>query len=100
MYEIETNANKTTKGKCMSARADFKTQSPELFEKNVEFNNLVKEGAIEEKVRDLVAIRASQLNGCAFCLNTFCLRNTSALLPDGFSCKSFPTTSMNEDSPN
>ncbi len=57
-----------------------------------------KEGAIEEKVCELVAIRASQLNGCASCLNTFCLRNTSALLPDRF--KSFRTTSMNGDSPN
>ena len=82
----------------MTTRANYKTQSPELFKKCVEFNNLVKEGAIEEKVRDLVAIGASQLNGCAFCLNTVCLRNTSALLPDRFFSKSFRTTSMNEDS--
>ena len=83
----------------MTARANYRTQSSELFKKYVEFNNLVTEGAIEEKVRDLVAIRASQLNRCAFCLNTFCLRNASARLPDGFPCKSF-RTSMNEASPN
>jgi len=84
----------------MSARADFKTQSPELLKEYVEFNNLVKEGEIEEKARDLVAISAPQLNGCAFCLNTFCLRNTSPLLPNRFSCGSLRTTSLNEDSPN
>ena len=80
----------------MSARADFRTQAPE----HVEFNNFVKEGAIEEKIRDLVAIRASQLNECAFCLNTSCLRNTSAVSPHRFSCRSFRTTSMGEDSSN
>src|SRR4026208_2212920 len=90
---------KEKKEKAMTTRANYRTQSPELFKKYVEFNNLVTEGAME-KVRDLVAIRAPQLNGCAFCLNTFCLRNTSALLPDRFSCKSFRTTSMNADSSN
>lgn len=53
----------------MTARANYRTQSPELFKKFAEFNNLVEGGAIEEKVRDLVAIRASQLNGCGFCLD-------------------------------
>ncbi len=91
---------KTRKEKGMSARADFKTQSPELLKEYVEFNNLVKEGEIEEKARDLVAISAPQLNGCAFCLNTSCLRNTSALLPNRFSCRSLRTTSLNEGSPN
>jgi alkylhydroperoxidase family enzyme len=54
----------------------------------------------EEKVRDLVALRRSQLNGCAFCLNAFCVRNTSALLPDRFHVKSFQTLSKSEDSAN
>ena len=87
---------KEPKEKDMSARVDFKTQTPDLLKRDAEFNNL----AIEQKVRDLVAIRASPLNACAFCLNRLCLRNTSALLPDRFSCKSFRTISMNEDSPN
>jgi len=89
-----------TKEKAMTTRADRRKQSPERFKIYVEFKNQAREGAIEEKVRDLVAFRASQLNGCAFCLNTFCLRNTSALLPDRFLCRSVRTTSMNEDSPN
>lgn len=53
----------------MIERASYRAQSPELFKKYVEFNLLVKDGAIEERLRDPVAIRASQLNGCAFCLD-------------------------------
>ncbi|KRB07953.1 carboxymuconolactone decarboxylase family protein [Lysobacter sp. Root690] len=53
----------------MSQRVDYQQQSPELFKKFVEFNLLAKDSAIEEPIRDLVSIRASQINGCAFCLD-------------------------------
>jgi AhpD family alkylhydroperoxidase len=44
-------------------------QAPALFRKLVEFNGLIHDGAIEESILDLVAIRASQVNGCGFCLD-------------------------------
>lgn len=53
----------------MSQRIDYQKQSPELFKKFVEFSLAFKHSAIEESIRDLVEIRASQLNGCAFCLD-------------------------------
>jgi len=53
----------------MTQRVNYVHQSPELFKKLVEFNQLVDGGAIEQSIRDLVAIRASQLNGCAYCLD-------------------------------
>src|SRR5690606_8051996 len=53
----------------MTQRINYMQQSPELFRKFIEFNTLVKDSVIEEPIRDLVAIRASQLNGCAFCLD-------------------------------
>jgi AhpD family alkylhydroperoxidase len=53
----------------MSQRLNYIQQSPALFKKFLEFSNLIKEGAIEESIRDLVAIRASQINGCAFCVD-------------------------------
>jgi AhpD family alkylhydroperoxidase len=53
----------------MTQRVNYVQQSPELFKKLVEFNLLVDDGAIEQSIRDLVAIRASQLNGCAYCLD-------------------------------
>lgn len=84
----------------MTTRANHRTQSSRPFKIHVEFNNLEKEGAIEERIRDRVAIRASLPDTCAFCLNTFCLRNTSALSPGRFSFGPLRTTAMNEDSPN
>ena len=53
----------------MTQRINYVQQSPELFKKFLEFSALAEKGAIEQKTRDLVAIRASQLNGCAFCLD-------------------------------
>jgi AhpD family alkylhydroperoxidase len=53
----------------MTQRIDYQKQSPELFKKFVEFNTAMKGSAIEESIRDLVVIRASQINGCSFCLD-------------------------------
>ena len=53
----------------MTQRVNYFRQSPDLFGKLVELGKLIEKGAITEKIRDLVAIRASQLNGCAFCLD-------------------------------
>jgi AhpD family alkylhydroperoxidase len=53
----------------MSQRINYIQQSPELFRKFLEFSNLLGDSAIEESVRDLVAIRASQMNGCGFCVD-------------------------------
>jgi AhpD family alkylhydroperoxidase len=53
----------------MSQRLDYQQQSPELFKKFAEFSMLTKKSTIEQSTRDLVNIRASQINGCAFCLD-------------------------------
>jgi len=53
----------------MSQRVNAFAQSPELFKKFVEFGALVKSGAIETSILNLVDIRASQMNGCGFCLD-------------------------------
>lgn len=53
----------------MTQRIDYQKQSPELFKKFVEFSLALKQSSIEESIRDLVDIRASQINGCAFCLD-------------------------------
>ncbi len=41
----------------------------EQTKKLLAFSAAVAGGAIEEPTRDLVSIRASQMNGCAFCLD-------------------------------
>lgn len=53
----------------MTQRIDYQKQSPELFKKLAEFSNAVKHSGIEEAIHDLVNVRASQLNGCTFCLD-------------------------------
>src|SRR3546814_20251867 len=53
----------------MTDRIDYQKQSPELFKKFLDFNMVFGNCAIEETIRDLVDIRASQLNGCPFCLD-------------------------------
>lgn len=53
----------------MSQRIDAFKQSPELIQKLVEFGTVVDDCGIEKTVLLLVSIRASQINGCAFCLD-------------------------------
>lgn len=53
----------------MTQRIDYQKQSPELFKKLVEFGLALKQSSIEQSVRELVDIRASQINGCAFCVD-------------------------------
>ncbi|WP_047487779.1 carboxymuconolactone decarboxylase family protein [Terriglobus sp. TAA 43] len=53
----------------MSLRIDYAHQSPELFRKYLEMSMALKKSSIDEKLKSLVEIRASQLNGCAFCLD-------------------------------
>jgi AhpD family alkylhydroperoxidase len=50
-------------------RPNYLQQAPELFKRFVAFGNAIRDGSIEEKTLDLVSIRASQLNGCSFCLD-------------------------------
>jgi AhpD family alkylhydroperoxidase len=51
----------------MTQRIDFMQQSPELTKKLGELEVLLGKSSIEAPIQDLVKIRASQINGCAFC---------------------------------
>jgi AhpD family alkylhydroperoxidase len=53
----------------MTQRLNYAQHSAVLFKKFMDFSAELKESVIEEKIRDLVQIRASQMNGCAFCLD-------------------------------
>jgi AhpD family alkylhydroperoxidase len=53
----------------MTARLNYIQQAPDLFKKFVDFNMVLKQGTIEESIADLIAIRASQMNGCGFCVD-------------------------------
>ena len=51
----------------MSQRLSSTKQSPQLTRKLFELGQMIKESGLEESLLDLVNIRASLINGCAFC---------------------------------
>lgn len=54
----------------MSQRLSYLEQSPDLAKKLGELNGqIIKAGTIERSLMDLVNLRASQINGCAFCVD-------------------------------
>ena len=53
----------------MTQRINYAQQAPELFKAFAEVSGKLKKSAIEEGLQHLVEIRASQMNGCAFCLD-------------------------------
>jgi AhpD family alkylhydroperoxidase len=53
----------------MSSRINYNQHSPESIKKLLELSQLNAQGSLGPTLADLVHIRASQLNGCAFCLD-------------------------------
>jgi len=53
----------------VTQRLNYSELSPALFKKFLDFSMALQSSSIEESLRTLVEIRASQLNGCAFCLD-------------------------------
>lgn len=50
-------------------RVNYATQSPDLFKKLLDLTTSIRKSGLEEAIISLVEIRASQLNGCSFCLD-------------------------------
>ncbi|MBM7564896.1 carboxymuconolactone decarboxylase family protein [Paenibacillus sacheonensis] len=53
----------------MTQRVNYMQQSPEFVKKLMGLSGAENDSAIEQSIRDLIHIRASQLNGCGFCLD-------------------------------
>ncbi len=51
------------------SRIDYNHQSPELAKKYLDFSGALRHSTLEKTLQILVTIRASQMNGCAFCLD-------------------------------
>jgi AhpD family alkylhydroperoxidase len=56
----------------MSQRLNYYEQSPELSKKLYELGQAVKKSSLGDRLIDLINIRASQINGCGFCLDMHC----------------------------
>ncbi|WP_075292275.1 carboxymuconolactone decarboxylase family protein [Pararhizobium arenae] len=53
----------------MHERLNYPQHSPDVFKKLGEATFAIKKGPLEKKLVALVEVRASQINGCAFCLD-------------------------------
>lgn len=53
----------------MTARANPHTSAPKLMQSFMAFSETVAKAGLEQPLLELVKIRASQINGCANCLN-------------------------------
>ncbi|WP_188456482.1 carboxymuconolactone decarboxylase family protein [Virgibacillus oceani] len=53
----------------MEARLDYYSIAPDAFNIMVEFEKYSKSTNLESSLLELVKIRASQINGCAFCID-------------------------------
>ena len=62
----------------MSERLDYEATSPDGLKALLTLNSFVKDLGIEPKLKALVEIRISQINGCAFCLDQHSMEARSA----------------------
>ncbi|UYZ12963.1 MULTISPECIES: carboxymuconolactone decarboxylase family protein [Brevibacillus] len=53
----------------MKARMNYRAANPQAFQAMFQLEKYVRESGLDETLLELVKIRASQLNGCAFCLD-------------------------------
>jgi AhpD family alkylhydroperoxidase len=53
----------------MEARLDYAKASPEAFKAMLQMEGVVRRSGIDPKLLELIKIRASQMNGCAYCID-------------------------------
>lgn len=53
----------------MTSRLDFFEQAPELSKKLYEMSQTLQSSSLKREILDLANIRASLINGCAFCID-------------------------------
>lgn len=53
----------------MEQRLDYRTASPEAFKAMLQLEQAIHKAGLEASLLELVKTRASQLNGCAWCLD-------------------------------
>ncbi len=53
----------------MTQRMNYYEIAPDAMQIMMEMEKYTKKSTIERKLRELIKIRASQINGCAYCIN-------------------------------
>ena len=54
--------------KSAQPRLDITKVSPDLYKAMAGLQNYVETSGLDKKLLDLIKIRASQINGCAYCI--------------------------------
>ena len=62
-------ATTTTKPTMIKSRIDYTQVSPAAFHAMLAFENFVRGCGLDPTLLELIKIRASQINGCAYCLD-------------------------------
>jgi AhpD family alkylhydroperoxidase len=79
----------------MQTRLDFYTAEPAIMKALVGVENQLAKGTIEILTKELVRLRASQINGCAFCLDM----HVTDALKEGESQRRLATVSAWRETP-
>jgi AhpD family alkylhydroperoxidase len=66
----------------MNERMSFKAGAPEGYQALLELDNRISASGLEAPLRNLVYLRASQLNGCAYCTDMHWTDARKAGVPD------------------
>ncbi|UNT53569.1 carboxymuconolactone decarboxylase family protein [Lysinibacillus capsici] len=53
----------------MTQRMNYYEVAPDAMKIMMEMEKYTKKSSIERKLRELIKVRASQINGCAYCIN-------------------------------
>ncbi|MDO9420256.1 MAG: carboxymuconolactone decarboxylase family protein [Herminiimonas sp.] len=79
----------------MQTRLDFYTADPAIMKVLIAVENQLAKGTIEILTKELVRLRASQINGCAFCLDM----HVTDALKEGESQRRLATVSAWRETP-
>lgn len=58
-----------SRGESMKKQIDYYKEAPDAFKAMFEMEKFIKEIPLDSKLKELVKIRTSQINGCAYCVN-------------------------------
>ncbi|MGG5253210.1 carboxymuconolactone decarboxylase family protein [Neobacillus sp. SM06] len=53
----------------MSLRFNYRSENPESYETLIKLEGFINKSGLDKKIYELIKIRASQINGCAFCVD-------------------------------
>src|ERR1700737_283381 len=62
-------AHRSTQGAIMQTRLDFYKAKPSVIKVLIALEEYIGKSSIEKPLAELVRLRASQINGCAFCVD-------------------------------